>query len=343
MDKSTEILKSIHSTAPVRICDVGGWTDTHFAKFGNVFNIAVKPGIDVRIDVKAKGTTDRVVINNVNYSDRYELDLDNEGFQKNPLIEAAIKTAVIPEHAEIEIRIFSHVPPGASIGTSASLTVALTGVLGMLTNKKHEPQELVSIAHKLETEELGQESGIQDHIAAVYGGINFINMFKYPKFEIEKIDPPEGIKKELEDRLLLFFTGRPHNSSEIHKMVIEDLGNSPHKDPRLETLRKLAFQAKRALTNGNISELGEVFNENTAVQRKLHPGLICADFEKIINISRDHNAVGTKINGAGGEGGSVSILTDGDMEKKNDLTKYLINEGFYHLPFTLSEEGYRIW
>src|ERR671913_384853 len=69
-------LRTIHATAPIRICDNGGWTDTWFARHGKVFNIAVRPVVSVRIEAFPGGTrAARVVLHAENYRLRYAPDL----------------------------------------------------------------------------------------------------------------------------------------------------------------------------------------------------------------------------------------------------------------------------
>ncbi|RLD12051.1 MAG: GHMP kinase [Chlamydiae bacterium] len=334
----------INAVAPTRICDVGGWTDTHFAKFGAVFNIAVYPYVEIQINsLPIAETESRVVINAENFGDSYSVNPGNIIYDKHPLIEAAIKTMKLPDDIALKINIFSYAPPGASMGTSAAVSVALTGALDALTSGRLTPHEVASLAHSLETKELGLECGVQDQLASVHGGINFIEIDKFPHTNITKLKIPNNIWWELEQRLLLTYIGKPHQSSEIHKMVIADLGNEPHKDSRLEQLRRLAHQSKNALCEGDFAQLGGIFNENIKVQEALHKNLICDSFKEIISIANNFDAIGCKVNGAGGDGGSVAILTNGDMSKKRELKKALIQHNFQILPIYLSRRGLRIW
>jgi len=334
----------INAVAPTRICDVGGWTDTHFARSGAVFNIAVYPYVEIQIRSLPREQTDaRVVINAENYGDSYSLNPGHVIYNKHPLIEAAIKTMKLPEEIALKINIFSYAPPGASMGTSAAVSVSLVGALDALTPGHMTPHETAAFAHSIETKELGLECGVQDQLASVYGGINFIEIDKFPHSSVSNLTIPDNIWWELEQRLLLTYIGKPHESSEIHKMVIADLGSEPHNDPRMAQLRQLAYQSKDALYEGDFAALGRVFNTNTQVQRELHPKLVCEDFRQIISLAEDFNAIGCKVNGAGGDGGSVAILTNGDMRKKRELQTVLLKQGFQILPIYLSRRGLRVW
>ena len=334
----------INAVAPTRICDVGGWTDTHFAKSGAVFNIAVYPYVEIQIhSLSPVQTGAQLVINAENFGDSYSLDPGHVIYDKHPLIEAAIKTMKLPEDIALRINIFSYAPPGASMGTSAAVSVALIGALDALTPGRLTPHKVAVLAHSIETKELGLECGVQDQLASVYGGINFIEIDKFPHAHVSNLAIPDNIWWELEQRLLLTYIGIPHHSSEIHKMVIADLGSEPHKDPRLAQLRQLAQQSRDALCEGDFAALGRLFNANTQVQQALHKNLVCDSFKEIISLAGNFDALGCKVNGAGGDGGSVAILTNGDMRKKRELRKALLQQGFQILPIYLSRRGLRVW
>lgn len=334
----------INAVAPTRICDVGGWTDTHFAKFGTVFNIAVYPYVEVQIHSLPLAQTDaRVTINAENFGDSYSLNPGHVIYDKHPLIEAAIKTMKLPDDIALKINIFSYAPPGASMGTSAAVSVALIGALDALTLGRLTPHEVAVLAHSIETKELKLECGVQDQLASVHGGVNFIEIDDFPHSRVSNLTVPDNIWWELEQRILLTYIGKPHQSSEIHKMVIADLGSEPHNDPRLEQLRILAHRSRDAFCTGDFAALGEIFNANIQVQQDLHKNLICDDFKEIISLANEFDALGCKVNGAGGDGGSVAILTNGDMRKKRELQKVLLQKNFQILPIYLSRRGLRVW
>lgn len=334
----------INAVAPTRICDVGGWTDTHFAKFGVVFNIAIYPYVEVQIHTVTPEEADgRLIISVENYGMSYAVDPENIIYDKHPLIEAAIKCMAIPPDMALRINIFSYAPPGASMGTSAAVSVALIGALDFLAGGRLSLQETAAMAHSIETKELGLECGVQDQIASAHGGINLIEIQDFPRTTLTPVQIPDPIWWELENRLVLAYIGKPHNSSETHKMVIAGLGNSAHSDPRLDCLRQLARQAREVLGAGDFVGLGKIFNENTGVQRALHKNLVCDKFEEIIALAEDFHALGCKVNGAGGDGGSIAILTDGDMGEKRKMQESLVKRGFKTIPIYLSRRGLRVW
>lgn len=334
---------NINAVAPIRICDIGGWTDTWFAHTGAVFNIAVYPYVEVQIQLAPRTSSQRITIAAENFNQTYSIDPQHDTYQKHPLIEAAIGYMQLPDDMELHINIFSDAPPGASTGTSAALSVALIGALDALTEGRYTPHEVAALAHHIESKILGLESGIQDQLASAYGGINYIQMHQYPQAAVSSIQVPNGVWWELEHRLSVIYIGSPHSSSEIHKKVIERLGNEPHKDDRLLSLQELAREAKDALFEGDFKQLGHIMRRNTQIQRDLHPALICEKFDQIIQVAKDYDVLGYKVNGAGGDGGSMTLLSSHDMSRKRAMIRELAKLGFSQLPIYLSRQGLRVW
>ena len=342
---SIKLPPTVNAVAPIRICDVGGWTDTWFARSGAVFNIAIYPYVEVQVRQVAGGKhKPSFTLAVENYGDRYAVDpTESRSLGKHPLLEAALEVMALPEEVSLEINIFSEAPPGASTGTSAAVSVALIGALDRLTRGRLTAHEVAATAHAIETQRLGLQSGIQDQLASAYGGINFIEMHEYPHASVSGIQPPNAVWWELEQRLSVVYIGSPHNSSEIHRRVIEKLGPQAHESPVLQELATLAREAKNALFEASFPALGRVINRNTDLQRQLHKELVCDQFEQIIAIASDFDALGCKVNGAGGDGGSVTILSDGDMAKKRRMLREIASHGYHVLPFYLSRQGLRVW
>src|SRR5437868_6084169 len=172
----SDLPRVINSTAPIRVCDNGGWTDTWFAHYGQVFQIAVRPNVEVQIEVSRRtGSEPQVLVNAENL-----LDPSAGEAHSDPLIEAALARTSIPDELAVRVTVFSEAPVGASTGTSASVTVALLGALDRLTPGRLSPRRIAHLAHSVETEALGRQSGIQDQLCAAYGGVNYIEIDRYP-------------------------------------------------------------------------------------------------------------------------------------------------------------------
>jgi D-glycero-alpha-D-manno-heptose-7-phosphate kinase len=296
----------INGIAPIRICDLGGWTDTWFAGHGTIFNIGVYPYVEVQVAVFLHHVREhQITLHAENYGERYV----------------------------------------ASTGTSAAVTVALIGALDALTPGRMTPHEIAYAAHRVETQRLGLQSGIQDQLCSAYGGINFIEMFHYPYATVSQMRIPDTIWWELERRLALIFLGRTHSSSAVHEQVIAALEREGDASPRLEALRRCAICARDALYAGDFVALGRAMIDNTEAQRALHPALVNADADAVIALAREHGVLGWKVNGAGGEGGSLTLLCGPDASANRALLRDIrrLSPLFQPIPIYLSRMGLRVW
>jgi D-glycero-alpha-D-manno-heptose-7-phosphate kinase len=336
----------VNSVAPIRVCDNGGWTDTWFARRGAIFNIGVYPYAEVQVQVFQDGPPE-VILHAENYDERYTVPAkaSSSSWGPHPLLEAAIASMKVPEDLRLEVTIHSEAPTGAGTGTSAAVTVALVGALDALTPGRLTPHEAAYAAQRVETEMLHRQCGIQDQLASAYGGISYIEMSSYPQATVTSIRLPDGLWWELERRLVLVYLGRSHDSSAIHEQVIRELEDAGPDCRPLEDLRQTAPRSRDALQAGDFAALGRAMIENNEAQARLHPALIGTEASQVIAIAREHGAVGWKVNGAGGEGGSITLLCDAHSPRKRALVRAVeaANPSFRHIPTYLSRFGLRVW
>lgn len=338
--------RTINATAPIRICDTGGWTDTWFARHGKVFNIAVRPLVAVRIASYPRGTRDaRVVLDARDYGVRYAPALDAPAWGPHPLLEAAFREIPPPDGEDIEVAIRSQAPPGASTGTSAAVLVALLGALDRLSGGRRSPQEIAAAAHAVETVHLGRQSGVQDQLCSAFGGANFIDIVEYPRAVVTPLPMTDACRRELQRRLGLVYLGRPHSSSDIHEKVARDLERRGPECAPLAALRAAAERSRDALVKGDFEALGRAMRDNTATQGEMHPELVHADARRAIEIAAAHGAAGWKVNGAGGDGGSITLLASPEPGAARALLRAVIadNPALVPIPVVISRAGLRVW
>ncbi len=323
----------IEASVPVRICDNGGWTDTWFGGPGRVLNIAVTPGVAVAIG--ATGGPDPVVLHVETFGDRYPVVPGASRVARHPLLEAAIDAFPPPADTAVEVRVRSAVPAGCGAGTSAAVAVALLGGLVDLRAEQLSPRAVAYAAHRLEVDVLGLQSGIQDQLSAAFGGINYLEIEPYPEATVQTLPAWE----ELSSRLTLVFVGRAHDSSSIHRQVIERRRGSQ----AFSRLRDAAVAARDAVLAQDLRAFGEAMIANTDAQRSLHPELVGVDAARVIEIAAAHPAVGWKVNGAGGNGGSVTIL-NANREAKEELERRVaaLDARFRVLPIRISTVGLEV-
>lgn len=259
------------------------------------------------------------------------------------LLSAAIRSAPPPPEWRVEVSVRSAAPPGSATGTSASASVALLAALEQLRSGKVDRARLPRAAHRVETEELGQQSGVQDQLAAVHGGVSSIHIERYPHARVTPLALPRTLLQTLERRLSLMYVGRAHCSTEVHETVIRKLR---HRDPGigpLARLRRLAADARLALLQHDLAAFGHVLKENTLAQHELHPRLVGERHQRIIDIARRCGAWGWKVNGAGGDGGSVTVLHQSDGGRKHATLRSIAqaDPSFRIIPITLDAAG--VW
>ncbi len=328
----------VQSRAPNRILDFGGWTDTHFARAGRVLNVAVTLFANVTVKTSA---CSGVKVNAQDYGE--QLYIENVAGVKydsrHDLLKAALK--VMGVEGGLEVMISADVPPGCGTGSSAAISVALINALGIVSGKFLSAHEIAHLAHRLETDELGYECGIQDQYAAAYGSVNFIEMPEYPMAHVSPVPLSSEMLANLETQLLLVYEGKGHLSSDVHRKVIENLRNPESPTAKaLEELKNTALVARRALLSGDHDLLAEAMELNNSLQKQLHPDVSTPRIERIETLAKAHGARGAMINGAGG-GGSLCLLCE--PGRKIEVAAALRRESFRVLPFAICQRPAEAW
>ncbi len=325
----------IEASAPVRICDNGGWTDTWFGGPGRVLNIAVIPGVDVSIRTTAG--PEPVMLVAESFGDRYPIVPGASRAARHPLLEAAIDAFPPPSGLAVEIRVRSAVPAGCSTGTSAAVAVALLGGLAAARSEQLSPRDVAYAAHRLEVDVLGAQSGIQDQLSAAFGGIIYLEIEPYPEAIVHTLPAWE----ELSPLLTLVFLGRAHDSWAVHRQVIENVGTQ---GPEVfSLLRDAAVASRDAVVARDLKAFGRAMIVNTEAQKALHPELVGVDARRLIEIAAAHEALGWKVNGAGGNGGSLTILS-ASREAKEALENRvaMLDARYVVLPIQVSTSGLQV-
>ena len=125
------------------------------------------------------------------------------------------------------------------------------------------PRDIAYAAHRLEVDILGVESGIQDQLSAAFGGINYLEIEAYPEATVHPLPTWE----ELSPRLTLVFLGRAHDSSAVHRQVIEDVGSQG--SAVFSRLRDAAVAARDAVLARDLDAFGQAMIANTEAQGSL--------------------------------------------------------------------------
>jgi D-glycero-alpha-D-manno-heptose-7-phosphate kinase len=298
-------------------------------------NIAVTPGVEVSIRT-TKGA-DLVVLDVETFGDRYSIDPRAPRVARHPLLEAAIDAFPPPKGLAVEVSVRSGVPAGCGAGTSAAVAVALLGGLAALRREQRSPRDIAYAAHRVEVDILGVQSGIQDQLSSAFGGINYLEIERYPEASVYRLPTWE----DLSSRLTLVFLGRAHDSSAVHRQVIEDVASRG--SGAFSRLRDAAAAARDALRARDLDAFGQAMIANTEAQASLHPGIVGVDARRVIEFVAAQGAVGWKVNGAGGDGGSVTILSpDWETKEKFEDRVTDLDKRYRVLPIQVSTVGLEV-
>ena len=169
-------------------------------------------------------------------------------------------------------------------------------------------------------------------------------MTAYPTATVSQIALTDNTIAQLNQQMVLLYLGKPHISSAIHQQVIARFQAPPIAQQLLEPLRHIAHAGSIALAQGNLVEYGLCMQKNTEAQRALHPMLISADVDAIIVLAQQYGALGWKVNGAGGDGGSLVVLCN-DNPAQRDALVANVQQQLPHvqaLPIRYSPHGVQV-
>lgn len=330
-------MQVIRARAPVRFCDLGGWTDTRLVSEGFVLNFAAALYTHVTLTrVEGEG----ISIESCDTSE-FERVRDIRELEYNSVLDlfkAAIKRTAAPGGIQLTVR--SDAPPASGLGSSAALGVATTAALDRYLGRHLLPYEVARESQALEVEELGLECGVQDQLCAAYGGVNFMHV-RYPEATVFPVPLDPATLCELEDRFMLVYTGKSHFSSGMHQKVIAAYeGGDPKTHQAFETLAACAQRGKAALLEGDLDAFAAAMNDNWAAQKDLHPEITTPQVDELEARARAAGAIGFKLNGAGG-GGTATLLC---QRNRNHLVRLAVEAaGMHVLPAKIDPDGLRTW
>lgn len=333
-----------HSRAPVRFCDLGGWTDTRIVESGAVLNFAAKMYTyvalrihegDGQVTLESLDTDERSTFQSIRQME-YDGVLD--------LLKAALTRAtrespsrdLLASHLNVTVLIRSDAPPASGLGSSAALGVAAIGSLAAYHKKFELPHESARQAHLLEVEDLGLECGVQDQFAAAYGGVNFMEV-EYPNARVFPIPLGPAAQCELEDRFVLVYTGKSRLSSAIHEIVISESSNNRS---AFDEMAQSAVAGKESLLRHDFDAFAAAMNRNWEAQKSLHPGITTTEIEELHREVFKAGAAGFKVNGAGG-GGTVTILAKQNRSAR--IQRVAQELGMVTLPVLIDTSGLQVW
>lgn len=228
----------------------------------------------------------------------------------------------------LEITSISDIPgEGSGLGSSSSFTV------GLLNALHHIPGtcNLAEMAYLAESR-CGHGAGKQDPYAAAFGGMHLFQFHKDGKVCVEPLLDQEE-REELQNKLMLFWTGKTRKSSRILKQQAINIDKDGSAEYTAIDMRDIALELYRQLIYGNIDMVGYYLNENWILKKKLAPGISDLWIDDIYEKALEAGATGGKICGAGGGG---FLLLFAQPEDQPTIEKTV---GLRRIPFKIEEKG----
>tara|TARA_B100000073_G_scaffold213103_1_gene177160 strand:+ start:6333 stop:7337 length:1005 start_codon:yes stop_codon:yes gene_type:complete len=320
------------TSTPLRISFAGGGSD--FYDFFSLYEGAiVSTTIDKEIKVTVKRHSD--IFNEkfrINYSSS-EITNKVEDI-KNDIARECIKLVGIDY--PIYISTIADLPEKSGLGSSSSFCVGLLKALFELEGKNITQKELYEASIEVEINILKKPIGIQDQLAAVYGGFNFFKILKDGSIEIKNLDKrAENVIPKIFNKLILIWTSIQRNSSDI---LYEQEKNISKNVESIKSIKKLAYEFWELINNDfNSLELGELLEKGWNNKIKLASKISNDEIINLYEKCKRLGAHGGKLSGAGG-GGFLLMVTN--ESKKKNLIDTLNN--YSNIDINYNPEGSRI-
>ena len=189
----------------------------------------------------------------------------------------------------------------------------------------------------VEINRLGNPIGKQDQYGTAVGGLKVIRFLKDGSVEVEPIVVSRDVQRELNDNLLLFYTGLTHSAGEILKEQNKSIASEEDKFNSLVKMTSLVYDMRNALTSGRLDDFGSILNDNWQIKRSLASSISNGFIDKYYDIAMNSGALGGKLLGAGGGG---FLLFYCPKEKQLRLKAALSDLTL--LPFDLENSGTKV-
>jgi len=237
----------------------------------------------------------------------------------------------------LEITSMADIPAGTGLGSSGSFTTALLKAMHTYHGTAITPGELAEQACHIEIDRLREPIGKQDQYIAAYGGLTCFRFREDDGVDVWPLDIDRETLFNLEDNLLLFFTGYSRSASSI---LSEQDRKSKQNDrsmiDQLHFVKDLGLQSQEALETGDLQRFAELMHVHWEHKKKRSGSMSNGTIDRWYELARENGAIGGKLIGAGG-GGFLLFYT----ENTRKLRRAMLEAGLCEVRFRFSFEGTR--
>ena len=253
---------------------------------------------------------------------------------QHPIIREALRLAGL-DGSYLEITSMADIPAGTGLGSSGSFGTALLKALYRYRNKVIAQGDLAELACHIEIDLLGEPVGKQDQYIAAFGGLTCFQFLPNDEVKAWPLKIDTETLYNLEDNLLLFFTGYSRSASSILKEQ-DDKSKSREQSmvDNLHFVKELGYQSKEALEKGDLARFAELMNVHWEHKKQRAGGMSNDNINRWYELARAHGALGGKLIGAGG-GGFLMFYA----EDKVRLRRAMAHTGLKEVRFRFDFEG----
>ena len=316
----------IRSKAPLRIGLAGGGTDV--APYSDIYGGSVlNATINRFVYCTIESTEDHIIITSIDTREEQEFQLTDflEPDKKLELHKGVYNRIIKDYNNGIpfphKLITYSDVPPGSGLGSSSTLVVAMIQAYSAWLKLPLDEYDIALLAYVIEREDLNCSGGKQDQYAAAFGGLNIINFFSSGEVEVKPIEMEKNAYSQLQENLLLFYTGKTRSASDVLRDQKQNLINEETKFDSQMQMTKLVEKAKKYLCESDLAGFGKTLDENWQLKKSLSNKISDKDIDDIYSLAKKNGALGGKLLGAGGGG---FLLFYCRKANQNTLRKALI-------------------
>jgi D-glycero-alpha-D-manno-heptose-7-phosphate kinase len=318
--------------SPLRISLGGGGTDlpSYYSKYGG-FLIAA--AIDKYVYITLHQTFIEELI--IKYSSLEKVNKVDD--IKHLLVRETLKYIEI-EASHLEISSMADIPAGTGLGSSGSFTTALLKNLHAYKKNLVHPQDLAEQACHIELERVAEPIGKQDQYIAAYGGLTCFEFSTDDNVSARPLKIDSDTLYQLEDNLLLFFTGYSRSASSILKEQDEKSKNNDQEMiEHLHFIKELALKSKSALEAGDLIEFSALMNKHWLHKQTRSEKMSNVKINQWYELALNNGALGGKLIGAGGGGFLMFYAQD-----KVLLRRKMREAGLQEVRFRFDFEGTKL-
>lgn len=233
----------------------------------------------------------------------------------------------------LEVASLADIPAGTGLGSSGSFTTALLRALNHLHRRPITPPRLAEMACEIEIDRLKEPIGKQDQYIAAVGGVTSFRFNKDDTVTIAPLHCSEETLHNLEDNLLLFFTGYSRPASAILKeQDTRSLSHDKEMTKNLHFVKEIGVQSLAAIESGDLREFGRMMHEHWLHKKKRSSAMSNNFVDEWYELGMRSGAIGGKLVGAGG-GGFLMFYTEDRMRLRHAMTEVGLKEVRFRFDF----------